>query len=169
MHRVELYNQNIKLREVSWSKIYRRSFIEQHHLRCAKGLLQEDNEFSYRLYSVASQTRHVDLTPYVCRVSQTSATKKRISLINMESDLLVANVLYDDIFMKKSVIIDSEMIQEIKQFIRYEIARVFQNFHLLNKDEQKIAKRKMQKYITWRMLPYMSKKKFILLHFGIVR
>ena len=113
--------------------------------------------------------RHVEISPYICGENQCSATSRKKCLINLESDLAGVNALYDDIHGQNKVITDPTMIQEIKQLIRYDIVGVFQIYHLLDKSDQKIAKRKMQKYITWRMLPYVSKKKFNLLHLGIIR
>jgi len=166
---VELYHLNPKNREVSWSKIYNRDFIEKHHLRCTEGLLYEDDEFSYRLYSLAPCVKHIDIVPYMFRLHASSATKNRKTLSTVTSNLIEINTLYDDIYGDTCVVTDWKMKNEIIQIIKENIREIYAIYPVLFQEEQKLAKSRMRQYITWKILPYMSKKRFMLLKLGIVK
>lgn len=169
MSGVELYHKNLAHREVSWSKIYRRSYLEQHHLRCARGLMYEDFEFAHRIYATAIRVRHICLVPYVFRNYANSTTKKRITFGNFKANLIEIHVLYDDLFGQNSLIKDDTMVKDAEDIIRYNI---WENYHIypsLSKQEQKEAKRLMRRYITDRFLPFMSRKRYILLKLGVIR
>jgi glycosyltransferase involved in cell wall biosynthesis len=165
---VELYHLNPKYREVAWSKIYRRDFIEAHHLRCTKGLLYEDFEFAHRLYALATRVRHIDIVPYVFRQHATSTTKNRVNLANLMANLVEINALYDDIYGAK-IVRDPKMIQDAEEIIRGNIWEDYRIYPRLAADEQKTAKQGMRKYISRRMLPYMSVKRYVLLKLGIIK
>jgi len=166
---VDYYHLNPCYKEVSWSKIYRRSFIEKNHLRCVKGLLYEDDEFSYRLYSLASHVKHINIVPYVFRQHANSATKRNATLAALLSHLREINVLYDDIHGANPIVTDTIMVEEIETFIKNLIWEIYRIYHILTQEEQKQAKIQMRKQITRRMLPYISKKRFILLMLGVIK
>lgn len=166
---VDLYHMNLLHREVSWSKIYRRDFIEAHHLRCTKGLLYEDFEFAHRLYALASRVRHIDIVPYVFRQHASSTTKNRVNLANFMANLVEMNVLYDDIRGANPIVMDPQMVKEAEEIIRSNVWENYSIYPQLRPEEQKQAKASMRKYITCRFLPYMSKKRFVLLKLGIIK
>lgn len=165
----DLFRINPCHKVVSWSKIYRRSFIEQYHIRCVKGLLYEDDEFSYRLYSLATRTRHIDIVPYVFRQHASSATKNRKTLATVTSNLIEINSLYDDVYGDCRVVTDPDMQNEIVKIIKGNIWEVYDIYPSLSCEDKKQAKALMRKYITCRFLPYMSKKRFVLLKLGIIK
>lgn len=166
---VELYRMNLTHREVSWSKIYRRSYIEQYHLRCAKGLMYEDFEFAHRIYATASRVRHIDIAPYVFRQHANSTTKKRITFDNLAANLIEINVLYDDLYGKSPIVTDETMLKDAVDIIRYNIIENYRIYPKLTPEEQKEAKKLMRRYISSRFIPFMSRKRFILLKLGIIR
>lgn len=166
---VELYHLNPKNREVSWSKIYSRDFIEKHHLRCTKGLLYEDFEFAHRLYALAARVRHMDIVPYVFRQHANSTTKKRVNLANFMANLVEMNVLYDDIRGANPIVTDPQMEKDAEDIIRSNMWENYSIYPQLRPEEQKQAKASMRKYITCRFLPYISKKRFVLLKLGIIK
>lgn len=165
----EFYCKHPNYQEASWSKIYRRSLIETHHLRCVPGLIFEDNEFSFRLYSVALRVKHIDVVPYVYRHHPNSATKNKKTLSVLSSNLVEIHALYNDSCGRKSVVKNPEMLKEIRQFIISNIWEVYDIYPSLSCDEKKHAKALMRKYITCRFLPYMSKKRFVLFKLGIIK
>ena len=167
---IDLYHAYAdELKIVSWSKIYSRAFIERNHLRFKKGLLYEDDEFAFRLFSLATRVRHIDVVPYVYRENMNSITKNRETLLAISSNLTEINVLYDDLYGTHPIIKDKKLVSEIDRFIRYCIDEVYRIYPFLHHDDQKEAKKLMRKEITWAMWNYMSRKRFILLKLGIIR
>lgn len=169
MSGVELYHMNLAHREVSWSKIYRRSFIEQYHMRCAKGLMYEDFEFAHRIYATASRVRHITKAPYVFRKHANSTTKKRVTFGNFAANLIEINVLYDDLFSQNHIVTDEKMVKDAVDIIRYNIWENYRIYPKLTTEEQKEAQKLMRRYITRRFIPYMSRKRFVLLKLGIIK
>lgn len=166
---IDMYHMNLPCMEVSWSKIYRRSFLNNNHLRFVKGLLFEDDEFSNRMYSFAKYARHIPVVTHVFRKHPYSATQKKVTLSALSSNLVEIKTLYDDLFGMPHIIVDDKMRNDISLRIRASICEIYQRYALLGPDEQKTAKQIMRRTITYRFLPFMSRKRYVLLKLGIIR
>lgn len=147
---------------VSWSKIYRRSFLDENNIRCSEGLLYEDEEFSYKVFAAAQRVKHLKFCPYVYRCNNQSATQNRLTVSAAQSDMVEIGVMYDDIKRFKQKGYDSRFVVEMEKIIRYNIRNTLESIHLYSMEQQRQIRPYMHQYITLRMLPYMSRKKFIL-------
>lgn len=165
----ELYFYDLKTPGVSWSKIYRRQFIEEHHLRCDTSILYEDDEFAFRLYAYAKKTRHICFSPYVYRANPYSATRNRINLPAMQSDMNEIQVVGKDIRAFKKIKVSDRLTAHMGKYIHYMINECFRLYHLFPEEQKKEVRRLYQRSINLRLLPYMSTKKFVLLKLGIVK
>lgn len=165
----ELYFSGIKSQGVSWNKIYKRQFIEKHHLRCDQSILYEDDEFAYRLYAYAKRVRHISYNPYVYRANPYSATRNRVNLPSMQSDMNEIQALEHDIQLFKRIGIDNRLITHMGKYLRWMIDECYRMYHLFPVEQQPQVLRLYRYSITWRMLPYMSRKRYILLKLGIIK
>lgn len=165
----ELYFSGIKLQGVSWNKIYKRQFIEEHHLRCDRSILYEDDEFAYRLFAYAQRVRHISCSPYVYRTNPYSATKNRVNLPSMQSDMNEIQALERDIRQFKQMETDNNLIIHMEKYLRWMIGECFRIYHQFPKEQQPQVRRLYHRSFTCRMLPYMSRKRFVLLKLGIIR
>lgn len=166
---ITLWNLNLARRVVSWSKIYKRVFIEKYKLRCTEGLLYEDDEFAYRVYSLANRTRHIQIVPYIYREHQNSAMKRRVSFATLSSNLIELCAMYANLYGANPVVTDKIMVNEVEQIIRSNIREVYDIYRTLNKEEQRKAKTLMRETLTYQMCKYMSRKRYLLLKLGIIR
>lgn len=169
MSGVDLFFMDLKMLGVSWSKIYNRQFLADNQLRCNEALLYEDDEFAYRLYAYAKRTRHIGFSPYVYRANPYSATCNRINMQSMTSDMHAITAFERDVRVFEQKKVDERLIEHLKKFVRYVIEICYQRYHQFPEEQQKKLKQIYRKTLTWRMLPYMSTKKWILLKLNIIR
>lgn len=70
---------NCALRRLNFSgKIYRRDFLEEHHMRFAVGKVYEDNPFNIQAYALAKNLKVIDYIGYYQMVHIGSTTTKKI-------------------------------------------------------------------------------------------
>lgn len=164
-----LYFEDIKTQGVSWSKIYKRAFIEEHALRNNQSILYEDDEFAFRLYAYAQRVKHIQFNPYVYRANPYSATRNRINMLSMESDMNEIQVVERNIRVFKKRGVDKRLIDQMGRYIRYMIQECYRLYHLFPKEQQPEVLALYRRSLCWRHLPYMSVKKFVLLKIGIIQ
>lgn len=155
-------------KETTWSKIYSRKFLIDNNIKCREGLLFEDTEFAFRLFAIAKRAKHIAYKPYIYRLNTQSATQNRITESAVISDLLEVPILIKDIRMFKANQYDSRFIPEMEGIIRYDIANSLKVYKFFRDNEKLRIYKTLQRCVSWRCLPYMSKKKFILLKLGII-
>lgn len=164
-----LYFEDIKTQGVSWSKIYKKAFIDEHALRNDPSILYEDDEFAFRLYAYAQRVKHIQYNPYVYRVNPYSATRNRVNLPSMESDMNEIQVVERNIREFKKRGVDGRLTNQMEKYIRYMIHECYRLYHLFPIEQQLEVRRLYRKSLTWRLLPYMSTKKWILLKLDIIQ
>lgn len=165
----DLYLSGIELQGVSWNKIYKRQYIEEHALRNDRSILYEDDEFAYRLYAYAQRTRHIQYYPYVYRANPYSATRNRVNFPSMQSDMNEIIALERDIRMFRQQGVDEKLITHMIKYMRWMIDECYRLYHLFPKEQQPQIRHLYRRSLSIRMLPYMSKKRFILLKLGIIK
>ena len=92
-----------------WSFIYRRSFIEKHHLSFVEGIYHEDEEFIPRVLLKARFVSSCDINFYNYYVRQGSTMTKKNQTKNAESLLYIVN--------KLSIEFESIEDQELKRLL----------------------------------------------------
>lgn len=155
--------------DVTWGKIYNTQFLRENELHCTEGLLYEDTEFAYRIFAAAKRVKHTDFVPYLYRFNEGSATQNHCTYKAIKSDILCINKMIEDVNMFRKQGLDVRFIKIVETCLRWTIHVVFTNYCKYQGPEKKMLFQMMRQTFTWRCLPYMSKKKFILLKLGIIR
>lgn len=168
MSGADLYFSGISGQGLPWNKIYKRQYIEEHALRNDRSILYEDDEFAFRLYAYAQHTQHIQYNPYVYRSNPYSATRNRVNFPSMQSDMNEIIAVERDIRIFKQQGVDERLITYMGKYIRWTIGGCFRTYHLFPKEQQPKIRRLYRKALSLRMLPYMSRKNFLLLKLGII-
>lgn len=88
---------NCALRRLNFSgKIYRRDFLEKHHMRFAEGKIYEDNPFNMTTFALAKNLVIVDYMGYYQIVHMGSTTTKKISEEKLPFDEIEKAIKYVD-------------------------------------------------------------------------
>lgn len=65
---------------VAWQKIYRREFLIENQIFFQEHVMFEDNEYAFRVFSVAKRVKHIDVAGYVYRQNSASVTRERFKV-----------------------------------------------------------------------------------------
>lgn len=156
--------------DVSWGKVYKAQFLLENNLYFMEGLLYEDTEFTYRVYALAKRAKHIDMTPYLYRCNDMSATNNHGSYIAIQSDIFCICKMIDDIKQFRIEHVDEIFIRQLESCLRWTIHVVLTNYHQYKDLREKRHLLKLMRHnFHLSVLKYMSKKDFVLLKLGLLK
>jgi glycosyltransferase involved in cell wall biosynthesis len=113
-----LNNQNKKLIKlvvenpiicVAWNKLYRKSFLDTHHLLFKKGILHEDELWFFETLFLARAIIFNDKSTYYYNVANVHSITNKFGLRNLESYLEIIENIHEKYYLKASNEQDKEV------------------------------------------------------------
>lgn len=150
---------------VAWRKIYRRQFLIENKISFAENIMYEDNDYAFKVFSLATKVKHVSNYWYVYRNNPTSITRTALTYnhIYYFIDLCYRlNHLKNDM-LKQDIDIRYQPI--LASFIKYKITECFTALQTMSIDDKKKSI-KLLKKIDTSILCYLSLRNRILYKFG---
>lgn len=153
----------------AWCKIYRREFLIDNGIVFAEHIMYEDNDYAIKVFANATRVKHVRFDAYYYRSNPESITRSALSSTNISYWMDLCHRL---LRLKKQFVVegkDQRFQWVLESFIRYEVCNVIDSVKNVPVDDRNNAKRIVQQGIDSSLKKFMSRKRYFLLKFGVIK
>lgn len=152
----------------AWCKIYKREFLIENKLFFEENIMYEDNDFAFRVFSIAKRVRHISDNLYIYRNNPNSITKDRYTDKHILYWLKVAKISIHlrDTLEKENI--NQKFLTIIDEDIRDSLYQILKAYKILDKESKKRAKLNIMQEITQSFRKYLSYINYWKMRIGII-
>jgi len=116
----------------SWNKAYRTSFLKDNNIKWQEGVIYEDQDFSYRVFTKSPETYMIDKVLYVYRRREGSIISENYSsLKNVEDLYKAAKRIYD-------YLVENDLIEKYKVSFFNSLCCTLNNYRINSEVHKKL-------------------------------
>lgn len=148
---------------VVWRKVFRRAFLEDNNFRFVEDIVFDDDDFAFRTYAKAQNTKHINVHAYVYRCNDTSASHTNVGYPRIKCYMIQSAHLLQLIKQYEKTDLNPQFVPAMEGLLRFNLSESLHHYSQMSGKEKKETRQLIKDVFSEniQLRDYVSKRKML--------